>query len=320
MPSRGHDELPAATTRARKRFTGPQQAVFAALPTAALELLAIHGRAEPDGWIEQEKVGLPRPVRRFVLGHVMLEVATDHHGQLRLARETWGRRWADEQGIPTVPLHGAANDGSWLISKWFPPLPTHGPAADWPDWDSYLNAAHRITISIAASDTPPAAPPAPLWRSPRSKRVARAARGVLAGVPPRLWWATRRAATVLPTVPVAHGDFYYRNLPWDTSSRCGYAVDWEYLGPGPRYGDALRFWSVLPHRPQRDDWLQRVLSTSPGDHHHDIALLALWYALRRVGENVKAPREHRSSADTAHAWSVLPEAQELARSYRVYPL
>jgi aminoglycoside phosphotransferase (APT) family kinase protein len=129
---------------------------------------------------------------------------------------------------------------------------------------------------------------------------------------------TRKAAMALPMTPVAHGDFYHRNvLLRPEGTIC--VVDWEYLGPGPRYGDPVRLWSVLPGKTERDALLSALLASTPAENHADIALLALWYALRRIGENVKAPRTHQNPGDIEHAWAVLPEARELAREYGVHP-
>jgi|GEM_PF-3456620 hypothetical protein len=320
MPSRRHHELAPTIVKTDGRFTGSQQTVFAELPQVASELLSIHGSADVNSWGEQGNLGPPRSVRRFVQADNMLEVATDSHGALALRRETRGRQWAISQGVDTATLHGAAADGTWLLGQWLLPLPAQGPCPDWPDWSSYLDAALAVAAAIATAIPPPEGTPAAVWRSPRAKRLTRALRGTLAGIPQRLWWATRTAAAALPAAPIAHGDFYYRNLLWDQPRQRCCAVDWEYLGTGPRYGDLVRFWSVLPRREHRDAWLDRVWSITPAEHHHHIALLALWYALRRIGENVKAPRTYRNPDDTAHAWSVLPEAQELARSYGVYPL
>ncbi|MGH3804433.1 MAG: hypothetical protein ACRDTD_30700, partial [Pseudonocardiaceae bacterium] len=111
-----------------------------------------------------------------------------------------------------------------------------------------------------------------------------------------------------------------RNVLWRPTSSQVCVIDWDYLGAGPRYDDRLRFWSVLPTQSRRDAWMKWIWSSTPPKHHPHIALLALWYALRRVGENVKAPRSMRNAEDTAHAWSVLPEAQQLAREAGVYPI
>ncbi len=135
----------------------------------------------------------------------------------------------------------------------------------------------------------------------------------------RLWWAARAAARTLPQVPVAHGDYYHRNVLWRPEGELC-VVDWEYLGAGPRHGDLLRLWTILPDRADRDALLDRILAAAPAAQHREVATLGLWLALRLLGENLKAAREDRNSADLAHAWSIQSEARALARAHNAWPL
>jgi aminoglycoside phosphotransferase (APT) family kinase protein len=281
------------------------------VPAAALGLLAEHG-VTGDDLRPYGKLGLRRPVARLGAGNVVLELALDDDGRARIRRELWGRAWAARAGLPTAAVHGADGEGSWLLAEWVPAAPAAGPR--------YLDRALATASALADAEPPPASPGASVWRSPRRAALARTARALRGRLPLRLWWAARTAARALPQVPIAHGDYYHRNVLWrpDAGEVC--VVDWEYLGPGPRHGDALRLWTVLPERRDRDALLARLFAAAPVAQHRDIAMLALWLSLRLLGENIKSPRADRNRADLAHAWSVQPEARELAREHGAWPL
>lgn len=245
------------------------------------------------------KVGVPRPVRRWRAGDVVVERADNPAGALRIQRETAGRRWAARVGVPTAPIVDADPDGAWLVARWVAPVATIE--------ESYVDAALDAAETIAAASPPPDGPPSQRWSSPRRTRLARTLRGIVGGVPLAQWWRARRRAAQLPQVPLAHGDFYHRNVPGGPGGVA--VVDWEYVGPGPRHGDMLRLWSVLPARAERDYAMRAVLARVPATDHASVGVLAHWLALRRLGENVKAPRAHRNADDTAHAREVLAEAR-----------
>lgn len=289
--------------------------ILAGLPSTARK--ALYARTEPDAqWRELGDTSLPRPVRRFTQGTVVLEVALGDVGRLRINREVHGRAWASGIGIDTAEVYDVDPGGSWLVGEWLPASSAGGPTPD--SVDEYLAAALATAAKIAESTPPEPGPPPARWRSPRRTKIARALRGVAAGLPTRLWWSTRKAVEAVPTAPVTHGDFYHRNLLWRPGGvLC--VVDWEYLGPGPRYSDQVRLWTILPERSQRDTVREALLASAPAGDHGDIALLMLWYSLRLIGENVKTPRAHQNPADIAHAWSVLPEAREIARAAGVHP-
>lgn len=256
-------------------------------------------------------VGPRRPVRRLVGGGVVVEVAESETGRLRLRRELWGRRWARQVGIPTIPVLHEDPDGAWVVAEWWHPAAPTGPA--------FLDDAVTTALRIAGSPEPQPGPPPARWTSPRRAAPIRLARGVLGGVPTRLWLAARRAAATLPRVPVAHGDFYHRNALWCPDRGGLHVVDWEYLGPGHRHGDLVRLWTLLPHRADRDALLERVLALVPASEHRDVGLLALYLALRLLGENVKGARSDRHRADLDHARSIQPEARALARALQAWP-
>jgi aminoglycoside phosphotransferase (APT) family kinase protein len=281
------------------------------VPAAARALLAEHG-VDGDELRPYGKLGLRRPVARLGAGRVVLEMALNDDGRARIRRELWGRAWAARAGLPTAAVHGADGDGSWLLAEWVEPAPAAGAR--------YLERALAMASALALAEPPPSAPGASVWRSPRRAALVRTGRALAGRMPLRLWWAARRAARALPVVPIAHGDYYHRNVLWRPERDEVCIVDWEYLGPGPRHGDALRLWTVLPTRADRDALLARLFAAAPVAQHREIALLALWLSLRLLGENIKSPRADRNDADLAHAWSLQPEARALAKANGAWPL
>ncbi len=285
-----------------------------AVPAEARAILSARG-VDADALLRLGKLGLPRPVTRLGGWGIVLEVAQSDAGRVRIQRELWGRAWANRHGIGTATVHASDPDGAWMISEWIEPGAPAGPSF----LDAAVDAAHRIT----AAPPPPPGPPPNIWRSARRDVAARTARALAGRMPMRLWWAARMAARTLPLVTVAHGDYYHRNVLWrpDIGAAGAVAVvDWEYLGAGPRHGDLLRLWTILPDRADRDALLDRLFAAAPPSQHRDIATLGLWLALRLLGENVKAARRDRNTADIAHARSIQPEARALARTHNAWPL
>jgi hypothetical protein len=282
-----------------------------AIPPAARAVLTSHG-IDADSLRRLGKLGLRRPVTRLGGCGIVLEITESDAGRLRIQRELWGRDWAVRHGVPTATVHAADPDGEWMIGEWITPGAPSGP--------SFLDAALATANRIAAAPPPTAGPPPNVWRSARRDVVLRTARALAGRMPMRLWWASRTAARTLPLVPVAHGDYYHRNVLWrpDAGSVC--VVDWEYLGAGPRHGDLLRLWTILPARADREDLMTRILAAAPPAQHREIATLALWLALRLLGENIKAARPDRNAADVAHARSIQPEARALAHAHDAWPL
>jgi hypothetical protein len=232
-------------------------------------------------------------------------------GRLRLQRELWGRCWAAAAGLPTPTVLGADPAGGWLVSSWLEPAVPTGPG--------FLDAAVETAARIAAAPPPPPGPPRSVWRSPLRSAPLRLARGALGGVPTQLWWAARQAVARLPQVPVAHGDYYHRNVLWCPGRGGLYTVDWEYLGPGVRHSDLLRLWSVLPDPADRAGLLARLLDDVPAAERAEIATLGLYLALRLLGENVKCAPRDRDATDLAHARAIQPEAHALAQTHGGWP-
>jgi hypothetical protein len=289
----------------------PADPAPSAVPPGALAVAADHGVA-PGELRPLGKLGLRRPVTRLGGRGIVVEIAEDDEGRARIRRELWGRSWAASAGVPTAVIHGSDPDGGWLVGEWVPAAPTGG--------QRYLDRAVQAALAVGSAVPPLPGPGAAVWRSPRRAAVLRTARAISGRMPMRLWWAARTAARDLPQVPVAHGDFYHRNVLWraDRDEVC--VIDWEYLGAGPRHGDLLRMWTILPDRRDRDSLLDRLLSATPPAQHREIAALGLWLALRLLGENIKSPRTDRNAADLAHARSIQPEARDLARTHDAWPL
>jgi hypothetical protein len=287
-------------------------AAGARLPEPVRALLTALG-VSPGGLRPTRGLGPRRPVHRLVGGGIVVEIANaGEAARLRLRREVWGRDWARNVGVATVPMLGSDPDGRWLVSEWWEPSAPAG--------NAFLDDAVAAALRIAAAPTPPAGPPPNVWASSPRAVPVRLARGLLGGVPTRLWWAARQAATTLPKTPVAHGDFYHRNALWCPERGGVQVVDWEYLGPGLLHGDLLRLWTLLPARADRDTLLARVLGLVPAAQHRDVGKLALYLALRLLGENVKGARRDRHAADLAHARTIQPEARALARELDAWPL
>ncbi|GAA3397430.1 phosphotransferase [Cryptosporangium minutisporangium] len=280
------------------------------LPPALRSLLADVG-VPPDALTTAGFVGPRRPVHRLLGGGLVVEVASTDAGRLRLQRELWGREWARQVGVRTVPILGADRSGGWMVAEWWRPAPPAGAA--------FLDDAVATALQIAGSPPPAPGPPPAHWRSPRRTAPIRLVRGLLGGVPTRLWLAARRAAATLPSVPVAHGDFYHRNALWCPERGGVHVVDWEYLGPGRKHGDLLRLWTLLPDRADRDALLHRILDLTPPDEHREVGTLALYLALRLLGENVKGSPADRHRADLEHARSIQPEARAVALALDAWP-
>lgn len=281
------------------------------LPAELRAVLADHGIGATALRV-RGTTGLRRPITRLGAGAVVVELADSPAGRVRLRRELWGRAWAAAVGLATPAVHAADPDGAWLVGEWIEPGFPGGPA--------FLDRAVEAAERIRRAPPPPLGPPASVWRSPATAAPGRTARAVAARMPLRLWWAARAAARALPRTPVAHGDFYHRNVLWQPDRDRVSLVDWEYLGPGPRHGDLLRLWTILPRRDDRDAVLDRLLVAAPAAEHREIATLGLYLALRLWGENVKTPRRDRDAADLAHARSIQAEARALARAHGAWPL
>lgn len=253
----------------------------------------------------------PRPVEQYAADGIVVDLATAPSGRDLNRLELRGRRWASGLGLDTPEVLAAAADGTWVLSRRLPLRRASGVG--------YVDQALLTAEVIAGGPPPPPGPPATAWRGSRRSLVARTVRGVAAGVPLRLWWAARAAARSLPQVPIAHGDFYHRNVLWPADRDRVAVVDWEYLGPGPRHGDLVRMWTILPDADDRGLLLDRLLGRLPRGEWREVGTLLVWLSLRLLGENAKAPRRHRSPADLAHARRMVPEALRIATGLGAWP-
>ncbi|HEV2088840.1 MAG TPA: hypothetical protein VGR21_11055, partial [Cryptosporangiaceae bacterium] len=84
-------------------MAGAQRAPVTApeVPAAVRAVLDAHG-VSATALRPRDKLGVRRPVDRLGAAGVVVELASGSDGQLRLRRETWGRRWAQEVGVPTA--------------------------------------------------------------------------------------------------------------------------------------------------------------------------------------------------------------------------
>lgn len=261
----------------------------------------------------RDRPGVPRPLRRWTGNGLLVEVATSDEGRRRNLLEARGRQWAQRHAIPVPEVVDAAEDGAWLISHMTDSVAPRGTQYV----DLALETAARIQL---CKDLPEQhSTLASTWRAPRRTVIARQARGMLLGVPTRLWLASRAAARRLPVTSVAHGDYYHRNvlLGRDGALR---VIDWEFLGVAAPYTDAMRLWTVLPERDDRQYLIDSVLRSTTRDQWPTVGTQALWLSLRLLGENAKAPRSVRNSHDLAHARAMIPEARTIAERLGAWPL
>lgn len=280
-------------------------------PAALVQALAACGLARRDVQ-EQVPSARRRPVRRFLGGGVVVDVATSPHGRQLNLLEVRGRSWARAAGLPTVRVLGAdERSGDWLVGELVATAPASGPA--------YLDHALAVAARLSRQDAPVGGPGRTSWRAARRTRPARLARMLTAGVPLRQFQQVRAAAAGLPQVAVAHGDLTYRNLLHVEGADAVTLVDWEYLGPAPAHVDELRLWSTLKAPADRAHLMDGLLRGLPRREHPGVGLLALWLCLRLFAENVAAPAQDRDLADAAHARGMAREAAHLARELQGWP-
>lgn len=285
----------------------------ARLPSEAREL-AVQSGFPADSFAVVERPGVPRPLVRWSSGELLVEVATSPDGRRRNLLESVGRSWADTHGVPVPQVLGVAPDGSWLLSRRLRTQVPHGPG--------YVRRALEVARAVRDAPALPVLPiglDASTWRAPRRTWAARQARGLLNRVPVRLWLAARDQFRELPRDTISHGDYYPRNVLNGPRGEIA-IVDWEYLGMAPRYFDEMRFWTLLAEPDDREAALEAVLVGCPRSDWWSVGALALWLAVRLLGENAKAPRGLRNETDLRHARSMVPEASRLARQLGAWPL
>jgi hypothetical protein len=267
---------------------------------------------DPGGLVELATARPHRALRRWRAGDLVIDVATHADGARRLRLEAGGRRWAAARGIATPTLLDADPDGRWTVGAWVDAPRSSGPA--------YLAACLAAAARIAQqTDLPTVADDATSWRAPRRTAVARTARTVAGGVPPRLWRAAKRQVQELDhPVEVAHGDFYPGNVLGAADGHV-LVVDWEYVGLAPRHTDLARLWSVLSDADDRERVLAEMVRGADATERRRVGALLLWHALRLWGENLSAPRRDRNLVTLAHARTVVGDARLLARSMGAWP-
>lgn len=283
------------------------------LPRALVLQLADLG-VDPEELHEPARGGRARPVRHLLGPDVVVDLATDAHGQHLNRLEAHGRAWAREHGVPVPRLRHSHPDGRWLVGERVR-VPARAPSGA-----DYLGAALEQAARIGRSPLSADRPAATTWRAPRRTRPARTARLVRrTGAMPLTMLRVRRAVQALPSSTTAHGDFYFRNVLAPGPGLRVLVVDWEYLGPAPAGTDALRLWSTTKEADGRDWLLDRVLSPLSRSARADASLLAYWLSLRLVAENLSAPVAEQRPEDAEHARRLLPQARALARRHGGWP-
>jgi len=257
--------------------------------------------------------GRSAPIRRLRCdtgtgSGLLIELAASEAGSRQLRNEASGRRWAAAAGVRTPAVVGHDPAGGWLVGEAAAPA-----VRDVAYVDAVLEQAELIG---AAAVAPPPSHDTRSWESSPLTRVARASLVAAGGLSVPLFLRSRRAYHALAFDRPVHGDFYYLNVLRDPRGRAT-VVDWEYLGWGPRFSDALRMWASLPERHLRDHLVDRLLEQcSTPRARAQLGVVARWMVVRQIGENLSSLR-HRSRESLAHARSMLPEALALAESLGV---
>lgn len=272
------------------------------LPDDVRAVLASLG-VDPVVLEEIRKPGPPRPIRRWWCADVLVDLATSEHGRRLVRLEVEGRAWAAGAGVPVPGVHAADPDGRWMVGARAHGVSCRGPGAV----RAALDAADRVA---ACSAPRPALAPS-TWSGDRRTLPARVARSLLGGLPIRRFREARAAARALTDVASGHGDLYRRNVIADQDDIS--VIDWEFLGPHPRWSDHVRLWSTLTDTADRTLAVGHLEDVVPLSGHPQLAVLVRHLTLRLLAENVAAPPRHRNSADLAHARAMVREGEELAR-------
>lgn len=249
-------------------------------------------------------------VDRWVGGGIGVDVAQTPDACRRIRLEGSRRRWALQAGVAVPRIVAEGEGGAWMVSCWVEGSSLHG--------RDRVEAALESAKRIAAAPDPPGSLDSSSWRASRRSLPLRVVRLTVGGMPIRLWRAARSQALGLPREQTAHNDFHARNVI--PSNGTVYVVDWEHAGRAPRYADALRLWSTLTERKDRELVMESVLSDAPRSRHRDIGALLLWLSLRQLGENLSIAPARRVEDALEHPWAVIPEASEWARRLGAWPL
>lgn len=268
-------------------FGGDETAVDAAFEAAGL------GRATFEFW---PKPGPPTPLRSFRSQESVFTVAIAAAGRDQILLETSCRDWAVRQGIGVPRVRRSDAGGGWMLADYV--------TVSEPEGSPYVSAALDIADRISAGPPPLLPRPASEWSGNRRDALRRSIRVAVGGLPPLRYRRARAAAAALEDRCLNHGDFYRRNVLHAGSGEV-LVVDWEFIGPAPRFTDHLRLWSTLRRPQDRDEAWQRITTGLSRGRRQHVAVLAEYLVLRLLGENLAAPSEERNPDDLAHARSLV---------------
>ena len=255
------------------------------------------------------KPGPPTPLRSFFSDDLVLTVAVSDDGRRMNLVEAACRSWAAAHGIGVPTVQASAPDGAWLLAE--------AVAAQAPEGAGYVNAGLDAADLIAALDPPTLDAPPSGWRGDGSRidLIVRLGRSLLGRLPVHRFVAARRAAAGLTDLTTSHGDLYRRNVLARSATEVA-VIDWEFVGPAPRFTDHVRLWSTLRRAEDRElAWARITTGLDAGQREH-LAVLTEWMTLRLLAENLAAPRSQRNKADLAHARRVGKEARRLTAALR----
>lgn len=261
----------------------------------------------PGDFTYQPKPGPPTPLRSFLSSDAILTIGVDAEGRRLNLVERTCRTWAGAHDIPVPRILDASDDGGWLLARRVHTRPAEGTA--------FVHAALDVADRIAALPAPDLDIPASQWRASRVTLPIRLVRSTVGGLNPAAFVQARRAAGSLTERTTSHGDYYRRNVLADIGGGVS-VVDWEFVGPAPRWTDHVRLWSTLRRPEDRRTAWTRITSQCTGSGAEQLAVLVRWLTLRLLAENLAAPRSQRDSADLSHARVVVSEARTLSAALR----
>jgi hypothetical protein len=237
------------------------------------------------------------PVCLYRRDSLLIMVAGDPQGRRQIRAEVLGRQWAHRSQIPVPKIMAANVDDGWAVGEWVPVVPPSG--------SDYVYSAMAVADRIAKAPLE-TRPDAATWKGRRADIVARAVRMAGAGVNIPAFRAYRAAAASLPRDHMAHGDFYTGNvLRLDGAVT---VIDWEFLGPAPRFTDHLRLWSTLRSAQDREYALAQIRAQSRG-YEQQVNTLGMWLSYRLLAQVVSAPRRDRRHDDLRFARRLVREAR-----------
>lgn len=223
---------------------------------------------------------------------VVVDRADSASARHRIRCEVLGRAWAASHAIPTAETVAVAADASWMVSRRVVDQP--GESLEFV----------RQALATAARIEPLTAPvfegQARDWRAPRRTAPVRLGRMVAAGIEPRAFVKARRAVEALPQDATVHHDYHRGNVLWTPATAGGVTViDWELLGGGPRFHDAVRLIvEIVDPAIAYEAWDGVVAKAAPGDRS-GLAAQLRWLALRTLASAVTAPADDRDAEELA---------------------